>query len=717
ESRRRNLQLLALNHRMECPVCERSGDCRFQELIYLYGTPEQQLPFELVRRPRDVKSPVIVRDPEKCILCGKCVRLCDEVQGVGEIGLVGRGLDATVMTLLERPLDCEFCGQCVNACPVGALIARPYVSEVPAWLREHRTTVCSWCSCGCELEAELYEGRVLKVTSRTGSEPNDGVLCVKGWLGWDVLHDPERLTHPLVRRHGRLEPASWEDALEAVAAAATRARRGGLQLAAAATPRLTSEDAILLRHLMEDGFGSQWTSLGPEAGIRALTEGMGTVWGVPASTANLDDVRAADLVLVLRGDPGRTHPLMKNELVRRHRQRGRPFALAAAFTGGAERHARPFLRLRPGAEAALLGYLGRELDGLGRLDRSVAGFDSWRASVEPCTEEWAVTATGVPVETLRELVGAMAAARTVTLVVVTGRGLPGEEAEATRGAACLAAALGDGAGVVVLGEKSNLAGCIQAGLERRPGRELLEASKAGRIGWLYLVGQDPAGAWPRSMPGREALEGAGFVVVQDAFLTETARAADVVLPAAILIERDGTGIGSDGGVRRYRRIVDPPAGARQDGEIIRALADHLGIELPSPDTITEEVAHLAAIPGPPRLVPVETGVPGQPGDGFLVDPSPSLFHSGSTTTHSALLRELSPGIAVRIAPADAEREGLGNGDAVRLVADGREVLLRARIDRRVTPGSLGVLWRSRDDSASRLIDDIDEVVSVHLRRS
>jgi len=335
ECRRRNLQLLVLNHRMECPVCERNGDCRFQELIYLYGTPEEQLPFELVRRPRDEHSPVIVRDPEKCILCGKCVRLCDEIQGVGEIGLVKRGLEATITTLLERPLDCEFCGQCVNACPVGALIARPYANDtVPAWVRERRITVCSWCSCGCELEAELYGGRIVRVTARPGSEPNDGMLCVKGWLGWDVLTSPERLTRPLVRREGRLEEASWEEALETVAAAATRARKNGRLLAAVASPRLTNEDALLLRHLMEDGLGSDWLSLGPEAGVRALQEGVAPVLGGPFSTARLDDLREADLVLVLRGDPGRTHPLVKTILVRRHRQQERPFALAAPGAGG-----------------------------------------------------------------------------------------------------------------------------------------------------------------------------------------------------------------------------------------------------------------------------------------------------------------------------------------------------------------------------------------------
>ncbi len=719
ESRRRNLQLLVLNHRMECPVCERNGDCRFQELIYLYGVPEEPLPFERKQRPRDERSAAIVRDPEKCILCGKCVRLCDEIQGVAEIGMINRGLEAVVTTMLDRPIDCEFCGQCVNACPVGALIARPYSHEIPAWLRERRSTVCSWCSCGCEIEAELFDGRIVRVSSRPGPKGTEGTLCVKGWLGWDILSSSERLTHPLVRREGRLVRATWEEALGAAAEAALKTREEGLEVAAVATPRLTNEDAVLLRSLVVDGLGSDWIGVGPEAGVRALQDGVAPVLGAPVSTASLEDLEAADLVLVLRGDPGRTHPRVKNLLVRRHRQRGLPFALAATFTGGVERHARPFLRLAPGAESALCRFLGRELARMGLLDEGVEGSAEWKASVEGCTVEWAVGVTGVPEGVLLELAGQIGAAEKVVVVVVTGRGLPGDEAGTARDAALLVGAMGERAGLLVLAEKANLQGCLHAGLTGRSAPEMLEAVRAGRIGWLYLVGQDPVGAWPRHLPAREALEGSStFVVVQDAFLTETARAADVVLPAAILIERSGTGIAPDGGVRRYGRIIDPPVGVPQDGEIVRRLAARMGIEVPS-ETETAARAAGLAFPdrGPVRLVPAETAVPSLPSEGFLLDPSPQVFHSGSTTARSAFLRELSAGSVVRVAPADAAAAGLENGDAARLIAEGREVLLRACVDRRVAPGTVVVPWHGRSDAASRLIGEGERIVAVQLRRS
>ncbi len=718
ESRRRNLQLLVLNHRMECPVCERSGDCRFQELIYLYGTEEELLPFDLVRRPRDESSPVIVRDPEKCILCGRCVRLCDEVQGVAEIGVIHRGLEATVATLLDRPLDCEFCGQCVNACPVGALIARPYASHVPVWLRERRTTTCSFCPCGCQIDVELHEGSVVRVTSTPGVPPNDGNLCVKGWLGWDVVSSPERLTRPLLRRNGRLEAVGWEEALRAVADAALRARSRGMGLAAVATPRLLTEDALLLGKLLTEGLGGGMLSLGPEAGVRALVEGVAPVLGRPAATGTVADLRGADMVLVLRGDPGRTHPLVKNELVRRHRQDERGFALAAAVTGGLERHARPFLRLSPGGELALVAALSRELVEAGGVERDLPGFQEWVRSLEPYGEDRAAELTGVSRQEIRSLAETLARVDSVLVVVVTGRGLPGDEAAVAGAAASMVAALGEGARLMVLPEKSNVQGCVLAGLAQDPPSRILEEARAGRLGWLYLLGQDPAGVWPREYEVREALESAGFVVVQDAFLTETARCADVVLPAAILLEREGTGIAADLRFNSYRRVLDPPGGARQDGEIIAALGAELGVPLERGEALSEAVhALLEGWDGGGRLRPLPPPARAATPSGFVLDPSPQLFHSGSTTRHSAHLEELSPTVAVRLSPRDARALGVSGGETVRLVQDGTEVLLRARLDRKVPQGVVIAPWTSRSDGASRLVRADGEVVAVELRRS
>ena len=754
EARRRQLQLLLLNHRLECPVCERHGDCRLQDLLYEYGVPESRLPFERVRRPRDEASPVISRDAEKCILCGKCVRLCEEVQGVAAIGIVHRGLQSTVATLMERPLDCEFCGQCVNSCPVGALIARPHASPVPAWLRRRDTTTCSFCSCGCQVTVETHAGSPVRVFSDEQREPNRGKLCVKGWLGLDVLSATGRLTRPLVRRDGHLVEASWDEALGAVARALREnATTGAGAVVGVGGSRLTCEDAYLMQRLMRTAAGTGHVGLGPAGGAAALDQGMGALTGAPRSSASFEDMRQADVVFVLRADPTRTPPLVKTDLLQGLR-RGQRLVLAHALSGGLERHASMYLPLRPAAEEALLhGLAARVLaDAPASAEsvRGLPGFRDWSDSLLPYTAKLVEELTGVAPEALDRAASMLQDARKPVIVVVTGLGIPGDEAAVTRAAVMLDALLGGG-GVLVLGEKANIQGVIDAGLHPAwlPGGRSAEdagarvemsaawghavAGATGQatvravhgtaetpVGLLYLVGQDPAGSWPRALLGAEAVQRAGFVVVQDAFLTETARMADVVLPVAILAEREGTMVGADGVRRALRAVLTPPVGVPRDGQIFHELGRRLGVALPQgpslEDALTREVGWPLARPRLLRLAPAPAPRQGAPFAGMLLDASPQLFRSGSTTDYSPLLQELAPSVALRLSPVDAAGLGLSNGDAVQLTAGGRELLLRARLDPTVRPGTVVAPWRARWDTVTPLLHD-HEPTAAHVRRA
>jgi predicted molibdopterin-dependent oxidoreductase YjgC len=760
ESRRRQLQLLVLNHRMECPVCERRGDCRLQDLIYQYGSPEDPLPFERVKAPRDTESRVIVRDPEKCIICGKCVRICDEIQGVAAIGIVNRGLQARVATLLERPLDCEFCGQCVNACPVGALVARPYVSDVPAWQREASTTTCSYCSCGCQITVETHEGTVQRVTSAEKSRPNSGKLCAKGWLGWDVLDNPERVESPLLRRDGRLVQVSWNEALDAVANSVRETREAGRAIVGLGSSRLTTEDAYLMQRFVRSVAGSPHVNTGPVGGVGALVEGMGPVTGSPRSNATLDEMADADLVVVLRGDPARTQPLIKTELVQGVRQRGQKLILAHALSGGLERHAAMYLPLEPGTEDVLLHGVAAEL--LSRnpaaVDplRELPGFSEWFSSTADYTPDLVASHTGIPAAQCLEMASMLAEARKVVAVVVTGLGIPGDEGSVTRATAWLMSLLGGeeaSPAVLVLGEKANVQGVIDVGLHPGllPGhrgagdeqaRQELEKlwgarvppgpgwsthesfshAARGEVGLLHIVGQDPVGGWPQCFHAPQAIEGAAFVVLQDAFLTPTARLADVVLPVRILGDREGTLVGADGVRRVLNRVRTPPLPLPQDGQVFVELARRLGVDLPEGERVERELEQLVSWPPGKNSVrrfeavspPVRSPVP----SGMLLDVSPQLFHSGLVTSRSRSLQELAPTVAARLGPADARELGVENGETIRVVADGRELLLRARLDRTVRAGTLVVPWRSgAGEGTAPLIDDLVTPVTVDVRRS
>ncbi len=760
DARRRQLQLLLLNHRMECPVCERNTDCRFQDLVYRYGTPDERLPFERRRIPVDERSPLIVRDPEKCVLCGKCVRLCDEVQGVAEIGIAKRGLEARVTTLLGRPLDCEFCGQCVDACPVGALVSRPFAATVPAWMRSAVTTTCSYCSCGCQVTVESHSDRLQRVTSPADAAPNRGKLCAKGRYGWDVLEAPDRLTEPLVRRDGRLVPAGWDEALDMVTERLQAAQRAGSAIVGVGTSRMTCEDAYAFQRMLRTTLASPHVGPGVSGGVRALLEGARAVLGEPRSTATLGDLAEAHTVLVLRADPTRTHPLVKTEIVQGVRQRGQKLILAHALSGGLERHATVFLPLHPGGEEPLLLGLIQVVLEEGLADiRSISsrpGFEAWRNAVAAYTPAVVEALSGVAPARLREVARLLAASPAVVGVVPTATGIPGSGGSVTAALAQLLLLLGHadgpGRGVLVLGEKANLQGVLDAGLHpallpgRRtvddpasraeveaawshalpagPGWEVLEAmqrSAAGEVGALYLVGQDPLGAWPRSAEARAGVHGAGFVVVQDAFLTDTARAADVVLPVAILLERTGSITGADGERRPLNAAVPRPALVAQDGEIFAELARRLGAPLPAAAALSAEMERLAPRPRDTRAVtPLAPPPPPRPvaeWAGTRLDTSPQLFHSGAVTGHSRRLMELAPGVALRLAQEDVGRLGTANGGLVRMAGRYGEVILRVRVDHTVRPGTAVALWQNCGDDCTTLLAADDDIQAVEIRRS
>jgi len=751
ESRQQQLQLLVLDHRMECPVCERNTDCRLQDLVHEIGIPDDILPFDFKPAPRDEDSPVIIRDPGKCVVCGRCVRLCEEVQGVAALALLGRGIDTHVTTFLDRPLDCEFCGQCVNACPVGALVAQPYVSPVPAWQRSRVSTTCSFCACGCEVSVENHQGRLQRVTSKSDGPHNRGKLCVKGWLGLDVVTNPERLTAPLIRRNGFLVEASWEEALASAADGLRRAARRGPVMVAGGG-RLSCEDGYLLQALAREVLRSPHIDMAPVGGARALVEGVWGVFDQPRSSAGFNEIRKADLILVFGSDPSRSHPLVKTELVQAAVQRRVPVIVANPVAGGLDRHAADVLQLAPGSAHDLLCALAARLlilDGdIRRRIEHLPGYDTWRRSVEVFSPESVMRATGIVAEKVDGLAARLATARRPVMIMGAGSGVPGDEAAVARAAATLTALLGRDAGLLVLGGRSNVQGLIDVGLHPRllPGHRLVSQAveledltgraTVSEAGWtvaewvasgpdaaagLLLVGVDPIDLLPRGQDPRRALEGAGFGVVVDAFLTSTAERADIVLPAAILSEREGTTVSADGVRRPLRRALDPPEGVRSDTAILTELARRMGASLPTGADLHDEMDRVVGWNWgrsqprklPPAAQPREAAVT----SGFLLDAAPQLFHSGSVTTRSALLQDLSPTVAVRLNPADARALGVARGEVVAVSSNRGEILLRARLDRTVSQGTVAVPWVGSRDGASTLFQEAHEVVSVKVRKA
>jgi predicted molibdopterin-dependent oxidoreductase YjgC len=257
ELRKLVLELLISDHPNDCMVCEAAGNCTLQDLAYTYGVRGQEYPGERRTYAKRDGNPFIERDLEKCVLCGRCVKVCDEVQGVEAIDFGYRGFKSKICTAYEEDLNCEFCGQCVAVCPTGALTGKLWAGKGRLQTTRAVDTVCPYCGTGCNITAHVKNNEIVRITSKPGTW-NEGWLCVKGRFGYDFVRSPERLTTPLIKRGGRLEPATWEEALALVAdrLQEIRGRYGADAIGGLSSARCTNEENYAFQKLMRAGVGT-----------------------------------------------------------------------------------------------------------------------------------------------------------------------------------------------------------------------------------------------------------------------------------------------------------------------------------------------------------------------------------------------------------------------------------------------------------------------------
>jgi formate dehydrogenase major subunit len=260
-ARRLNVELLLASGDHNCLVCEANGDCRLQELAYRYGVDSVRFAGKTQHYPTEDANPLIVRDFDKCVLCGRCVQACNEVQVNRAIGFGYRGADAKIVTTGDRPYhesDCVFCGQCVEACPVGALVEKKAVGKARTWETQKVRTTCPYCGVGCQTWLHVKDGEIVKVTAVDDGPPNFGRLCVKGRFGYDFQASPERLASPLVRKDGELVEASWQEALDLVAQklGQIKAQSGPDAVAGLASARAANEANYLFQKLLRKEVGT-----------------------------------------------------------------------------------------------------------------------------------------------------------------------------------------------------------------------------------------------------------------------------------------------------------------------------------------------------------------------------------------------------------------------------------------------------------------------------
>ena len=378
------LEFLLVNHVVECPVCDKGGECDLQELTYEHEVVVNRFQGEKFNLETDEVNPLIERNMNRCVLCGRCVRVCDEVVAYGSYSFINRGFETKIATAFDRGLNCEFCGQCVSMCPVGAILPRPFKFKARPWQLKEVDTVCGYCGNGCTVTLGVLNNKVETIRFNDKIGVNDGNLCIRGRFGYSYVNSDQRLTSPLLRKDGQLVAVSWDEALQAVADGFKQAQAG---LGVISGARLTNEELFLLKNLAKT---AGTANLDHSGGVcyQGVTEGVGRALGVAASTGTFPQVEECEAILSIRSDFYETHPvfgMVVNQAVKRND--AQLWLVADKVGKFAKLPGAKSLLHRPGLELDVLNGLARVLldeglaqtdgvEGLEALQQALAGFDA-----------------------------------------------------------------------------------------------------------------------------------------------------------------------------------------------------------------------------------------------------------------------------------------------------------------------------------------------------
>ena len=639
------LEFILANHPLDCPVCDQGGRCDLQDFSHEY-TPTTSRFIEVKRIfQKEYFSPLIEKQMNRCVQCLRCVRYCDEVMDVKALAPVGRGTMTEIKHFATHELDCEFCGGCIQICPVGAITSRLSMYEFRPWMLKRADSVCGYCGDGCRLTFQTKGNELVEVNSSHGAGRNNGDLCARGYFGYHVSTSPDRILKPLIRRNGRLEEATWEDALDAAAEAVlhVKLKHGAGAFAGLVTARCTNEDLFVFQKFMRLALGSNTFDSSARYGHINGTYALQRVQGTHRWSVSFDDIATADALLLVGTNITEANPItglkVKEAVKKREATLITVESLVPAvgalsnITNLSSHH---FAAAPAQFKAVVLGLIKALVEeGLVALplDQRAPGYvQAVSAAVRGLSWPALEHATGTSADALRT--AARAFARTSRAVILIGQGVL-----RTTGGSDLATTLLDlllltghhdrpGCGLAPLAEENNEQGAVEMGalteflpggfsvadagvrdhltaswkeeLPKEPGRrlmEILDEAREGRVKAVFVVGENPVGSLPPAAKAQEALAKLDVLIVHELFMTETARMAHVVFPACSYAEKSGTFTNQEGVVQPIHQAIDPIGESRPDWEILSALSVLLGAPLEYGDAkeIGKEIRQ--AIPG------------------------------------------------------------------------------------------------------------------------
>jgi NADH-quinone oxidoreductase subunit G len=718
------VEFLLINHPLDCPVCDKGGECPLQDITFGWGLGRSRFiePKRHFQKPLAL-SPLVAIDRERCILCYRCVRFSQEIAEDYQLIFDERGAHTFVATHDGHPYVAPFSGNIVELCPVGALTSQPYRFRARPWDIEDGAGICTLCSSQCNVTFTVRDERVVRVLARDHEGVDDGWLCDKGRFAYQAIHVDERITKPLVRDGGELREVSWERALETAAGLARHKGRVGTLVGGQAS----NEEGFLLQALTRHGLDCADIDCRGSGATGPIGADLARALAAPELQASVVDIEFAHTVLLLGCDPLHDSPILDLRLRKGVRRHGVKLAIASARPTALEANATLSVRYAPGADAQFAAALGRALAGAGDVADDVAGLAAL----------------------LRD------GGRDV--VIVYGERIGAGAASLLRIAGSLEIASHPGAGMLCLPAGANGRGLREAGavpdagpgysdveITGRSSAEIATAAAAGEITALHLFATDPVRDQPDRALWERALDSAALVVAHASVLTEGLREhATVVFPAESHAEKEGTVVHPDGRLQRLRIAIAHPDQLRSGwavlGEIARRCGLDIGVQRAS-DAFEQLVAAAPVYAGltleeiggrgvrwperpaaasaharDQRSIGLPADAPQAPVDGVSQNGSLRLgtyrpIWAAPEVEVSPALKYLIPHQHLELSPPDAQRLGIADGEEVVVTQNGSRLNAKAAVRSAIPVGTAFLADGLAADSANLLTEPLIEVI-------
>ena len=645
EARKMNLELTLAHHPLDCMTCDEDGDCELQNLAYEFGIKKSEFlddkeAFEVPKETSWDTNPFIQLDPQKCILCGRCVNACENQAIVEAIGIAMRGYKSVVSTPFTLPLeqtDCQFCGECVQACPTAALIEKPRVGKGKIFQLEPTDTICAYCGVGCNLR--LYKDKNNNLVMAKGIKNplvNDGRTCVKGRFGYEYVNSKDRLTSPLIKENGKFRKATWNEAINYTAKRLREIKEkyGPDSIGVLGSSRCTNEDNYVVQKFARAVIGTNNVDNCARLCHSSTVAGLGKALGAGAATNSFDDVKDADVMFVIGSNMTETHPVLSQIVKKHQRDDGAKLIVCDPRKTDIAKASDLFIQHNPGSDVALLNGIMKVIIDEGLIDNDfieahTEGFERFKEVVEKYDLNTVSKITGVDKNLIKQAAEIYGKAKNAVIFYTMGITQHTTGTDNVLSIANLALITGnlgrEGTGINPLRGQANVQGACDMGalpnvypgyqkvtddkvrekFEKAwgvklpskigiPVSEFGEKAIAGELKAIYIMGENPMMSEPDIKSVRKGIESLEFLAVQDIFLSETAELADVVFPAAAAYEKDGTFTNSERRVQLLRIAREKPKGTKFDWEIVCEVATAMGYPMnyKNSSEIADEIASL-----------------------------------------------------------------------------------------------------------------------------